>query len=340
MQSVRLLVTALILVFAAGASAQRASLLGSDSDTEGPALRAVFEPVVAAVRDSVVEVIAEGRQVALGAVVSADGGVVTKASEVAGHDAVRCRLPDGREVDATPLAVDRSSDIALLQLDAEGLTPVTWAEAPELTLGQWVVTPGSGELPVAVGVLSALPRKVAGVRLGLQLFDSETRGVFVSGTLPGMGAEVAGVRPGDRIVTLADRPIRTFDDILKTLEGFNAGDRVELVAERQEQVVAFEVELRLRPVDPSNRADSMNTAGNELSQRRDGFERVFQHDATINPGECGGPIVDLDGQVIGLNIARAGRVEAYAIAADDVRAVVERLQSETHVRQDAAAVTR
>ena len=316
------------------------SLLVSDNDTEGPALRAAFVPVVAEVRDSVITVLADGKQVALGAVVDADGGAVTKASEVAGYETLRCRLPDGRTVDAVPLAVDRSSDIALLQLDAEGLTPVRWADAAEMTLGQWVVTPGRDELPVAVGVLSALPRKVAGVRLGVQLFDSGGRGVYVESTLPGMGAAAAGVERGDRLVSLAGKPIEEFNDVLEGVAELNAGDRVALVVERREEMVALEVELRLRPLDPTNRADSMNTAGNELSQRRDGFERVFQHDATIDPGECGGPLVDLDGRVIGLNIARAGRVEAYAIAAADVQAVVKRLQNETRVRQDAEPVTR
>ena len=333
-QAWRWCVVVLLTLSAAGAASGQ-SLLISDNDTEGPALRAAFVPVVAQVRDSVVTVLVEGRQVALGTAIDADGGVVTKASEVAGHEALRCRLPDGRVVDAVPLAVDRSSDIALLQLDAEGLTPVQWAGAAELTLGQWVVTPGAEELPAAVGVLSALPRKVAGVRLGVQLFDSGGRGVFVQNTLPGMGAAVAGVEPGDRLVSVAGEPIEKFNDVLSVVEGLNAGDRVALVVERRDEFVALEVELRLRPLDPTNRADSMNTAGNELSQRRDGFERVFQHDATINPGECGGPVVDLDGHVIGLNIARAGRVEAYAITADEAREVVERLQSETRVRQDA-----
>ena len=36
----------------------------------------------------------------------------------------------------------------------------------------------------------------------------------------------------------------------------------------------------------------------------------------LKPNECGGPLVDLDGRVIGLNIARAGRTETYAIPSE------------------------
>ena len=33
----------------------------------------------------------------------------------------------------------------------------------------------------------------------------------------------------------------------------------------------------------------------------------------INPEQCGGPLIDLEGRVVGLNIARSGRVRSYAI---------------------------
>ena len=52
---------------------------------------------------------------------------------------------------------------------------------------------------------------------------------------------------------------------------------------------------------------------NGMSKRRSGYDRVIQHDSVIRPEECGGPLVNLDGKVIGINIARAGRVETYAL---------------------------
>ena len=39
--------------------------------------------------------------------------------------------------------------------------------------------------------------------------------------------------------------------------------------------------------------------------------------------QCGGPVVDLNGNVIGINIARAGRIKTYTIPAADILALLE-----------------
>jgi serine protease Do len=60
------------------------------------------------------------------------------------------------------------------------------------------------------------------------------------------------------------------------------------------------------------RGDFQNRLGGALSERRNGFPMILQHDAVLRPSDCGGPLVDLDGKVVGINIARAGRTESYA----------------------------
>ncbi len=42
---------------------------------------------------------------------------------------------------------------------------------------------------------------------------------------------------------------------------------------------------------------------------------------------CGGPVVDLSGNVVGINIARADRVATYAVPAEAVKAFVQKLES-------------
>ena len=49
---------------------------------------------------------------------------------------------------------------------------------------------------------------------------------------------------------------------------------------------------------------------------------ILQHDTVLAPNECGGPLIDLDGKTVGINIARAGRVETYAIPAETVAALL------------------
>ena len=44
------------------------------------------------------------------------------------------------------------------------------------------------------------------------------------------------------------------------------------------------------------------------------------------PNEMGGPVLDLDGRVVGLNIARFDRTATHAIGADRVVEIVARLR--------------
>ena len=65
----------------------------------------------------------------------------------------------------------------------------------------------------------------------------------------------------------------------------------------------------------------------DVTRRRGGFPAILQHDGVIKPTDCGGPLVDLDGKVVGINIARAGRVESYALPSEDVQALITDLKS-------------
>jgi serine protease Do len=84
--------------------------------------------------------------------------------------------------------------------------------------------------------------------------------------------------------------------------------------------------------DPSVRAadrgERMNQMGSTLSVRADGFDEVLTHDTVLQAWQCGGPLVNLKGHAIGLNIARAGRTASYALPARRVQEIAEALMAE------------
>lgn len=55
--------------------------------------------------------------------------------------------------------------------------------------------------------------------------------------------------------------------------------------------------------------------------------RVIEHDANLNPGNSGGPLVNSTGQVVGINYALASQTNQYfAIAANDATAILDQLR--------------
>ncbi len=71
------------------------------------------------------------------------------------------------------------------------------------------------------------------------------------------------------------------------------------------------------------------------------LDNLLQTDAAINPGNSGGPLVNLDGQVIGINTAIAGGAEGigFAIPVDVVRQAVDSYQERGEIVRAQLGVT-
>ena len=67
----------------------------------------------------------------------------------------------------------------------------------------------------------------------------------------------------------------------------------------------------------------------DVSLRLSGFPSVFSHDTIVPRQHCGGPVVDLEGRVVGVNIARIHRYSTLAVPPTTIRPLVRELLSKT-----------
>lgn len=295
--------------------------------TDGPQVRSAFRDVVKDVVAATVSIHCDGKQSALGGVISPDGWIVTKATPLCGKLTVQ--LADGRKLPATTVAESGQHDLALLKVDATNLPSLDLSAANgSPRVGSWLASTGHSKDPVAVGVVSVPPRVIpsqAGV-LGVQIDEVEARIVQV---FPDTAAEEAGVEPDDLIVEVNGKKVASREKLKEVIASFNPGDEVELVIDRSGKEVKAHATLTGEfPGLPMGRSEFQNNLGGKLSVRRFGFPLAFQHDTVLRPADCGGPVVDLDGHVVGFNIARAGRTESYALPADAVQGVLKELMKE------------
>ena len=97
--------------------------------------------VVEGVRRSLVEIHNGHGGAGAGVIVRGDGLIVTNA-HVIGRRGLEVTLPDQRQFPAQLLAYDREHDLALLGVDADGLTPIELGDSRLLKAGQWVMAIG------------------------------------------------------------------------------------------------------------------------------------------------------------------------------------------------------
>jgi S1-C subfamily serine protease len=170
-----------------------------------------------------------------GFIISSDGFVVTNHHVISKAHKIHISLQDGRQMAAKVIGADPSTDVAVLQVHAEGLRRLSFGDSEALQVGQIAIAVGNPfgfQYTVTAGVVSALGR------------------------------------------TLRSQSGRLIDDVLQT-------------------------------------------------------------DAALNPGNSGGPLLDSNGAVIGMNTAliRGAQGLCFAVASNLVQYVVGKIILEGKLRR-------
>jgi serine protease Do len=265
---------------------------------------------------------------ALGTIVDADGYILTKASELKG-DRLLCKLHDGTRLDAQLVGVSEDYDLAMLKVEAHDLPVIEWSEAPPPPVGSWLATLGMEQIPVAIGVVSTAPRAIERnlPALGI-ILDEGDDGRKIHEVVPNSGAAQAGVQANDVVTHLNGIQVKGREELIRKIHEFRPGDKVKLTILRGTKEQTVEVVLgELAQLTLGHRDQIQNTIGGPLSERRAGFPTALEHDTVLKPNQCGGPLIDLDGKAVGINIARNSRVGSLAIPIRAIRPLLDELKS-------------
>ncbi|MEZ6194106.1 MAG: PDZ domain-containing protein [Planctomycetota bacterium] len=259
--------------------------------------------------------------------------LVTKASELDGEGQV-CRLSGREDLPFKVVATDLPSDLALIEIAKGDLPKLDFRQSTRLDTGRFVVSVGAAGAAGGVGVVSVPSRPISGGGglLGINGEDAKAPkpGARVTRVAKDSAADKAGIKVGDVILRIEDRAVTDFETLRRNIGLYPPNSSVEVVLRRGES------EQRLRAILGSSEDDEVSgsaslwgrgseMAGGPTSRRKAGFARAVQHDTAIRSSDCGGPLLDLQGRVIGLNIARVGRTQSLALASEDVNEVLFRL---------------
>ncbi len=274
-----------------------------------------------------------GQQVLSGAgsgvILTTDGYIVTNYHVVEGAQQITVTLHDDSTYTATVVGSDQQSDIALLKIEATGLTPAVLGDSDNVQVGEVVIAVGNpmGTLggTVTDGIVSALNRDISvegnqmtlmqtsaaispgnsggglfntnGELIGIvnakysdedaeglgfaipvntmktvvqdllengyvtgrpalgitvitvgdvqtaMQYGVSSLGVYVNSVDEGSGAEAAGMKAGDRIVSIGTQLVESTDDVTNALKSYNVGDVVEVQVDRGRELITLQVTL-------------------------------------------------------------------------------------------------
>ena len=108
-----------------------------------------------------------------GVILTADGYIVTNNHVVQDADELTVKLNDNREFKARIIGLDKTTDLALIKIEAKDLPAITVANSDDLKLGEWVLAignPFSLTSTVTAGIVSAKARSLGATPGSIESF--------------------------------------------------------------------------------------------------------------------------------------------------------------------------
>jgi len=197
-----------------GSIAGYSAYTGQTSGGSKEVRQVVYEPVsygntltvpeiIETAKPSVVSVVCTGRYqetLGSGVIMAEDGKIITNNHVIVGAESITVRLTDGTEYKATVLGADEPTDLAVLQIKADGLKAATFGDSDKLIQGEIAVAIGSPlglefEGSSTQGIISAASRtvEVDGRTMELIQTDAAINPGNSGGALVNGNGEVIGI---------------------------------------------------------------------------------------------------------------------------------------------------
>ncbi|MBQ7671381.1 MAG: trypsin-like peptidase domain-containing protein [Clostridia bacterium] len=192
------------------------SIIYRSVDTKDDSEAGDVATVAATVADSVVEITTErvttsyyyGQYITKGAgsgvIISDNGYIITNQHVVADDndnvaDKIVVRLHSGEEYEAKVIGRDEDADIAVIKIEATGLSAAVWGSSDDLVAGEQIVVVGNplGKLggSIATGVIGALSREITidGIKMNLIQLDAHINPGNSGGGVFNLKGELVGI---------------------------------------------------------------------------------------------------------------------------------------------------
>ena len=261
--------------------------------------------------------------------------LISKSSMVGNNPSVD--LGKGKMAMARIIARDERRDLVLLELEAELKDAIVLASVPLDTLtvtdlGEFLVSPqpGGENIWSVVGTTRFnLPMKYRAGYSGAGTVMKDGK-VILEIVQPNTGASVAKLKVGDEVLSINGVAITTPDLYITEMRKNRPDDMVTLVRSSAGKTDTVKVKLGKYPLIVSNHPAEKFTGGK--SDFRDGFDHVFVHDATVTPAECGGPVFNIQGHFMGINMARYSRTSTIVVTVAEINNFIDSIYHHQNAR--------
>ena len=232
-----------------------------------------------------------------GVIISTDGYIVTNNHVVDGADELTVSLSDNKEYSARVIGADKTTDLALIKIDARNLPAITIANSDNVKVGEWVLAIGNPlglNNTVTAGIISAKARTLGanGVESFIQT-DAAINAGNSGGALVNANGELVGInamlysQTGSNIGYGFAIPTMMMNKVVDDLKKYGTVQRAM---------------IGISGTDVKNYVDSEKDKGNEVDLgTMEGIyvAEVVENSAAAEVGiEKGDVITEVDGQKV------------------------------------------